>query len=385
FLKSHLQELIPPFFSKVGNSSSYFSIKGNLKNRLEIKGEHKFPALQNLKLMHEINYFPEKAILILDRIKADSPEWLTFTGQANIAPISPNPAFKGEGKLLLELEKLPDQVKAWFPEGVTGTGKAEFDFKVEGPIKEKNIHPLIYLWEGRGELWADSFEYPVLGIVKNIKTREFALGKGVLKTIVEGQLNDGPAEIECRIDFTPKSPLLNLTAGGKDINLSREQKILNYILPFSAQSTQFTGKGSFSIETTSQGTRWKEEISHNITGKGLLNITEGTIQSPEGLSPILNFLGRSETLHFDRIYAPFRIGNGKIYNDSIRITGEDIELELKGWTSLVYDPKKRGNPIEYQIMEESIKKATGKGVEKILPFFGLETNLPVYITGTVQK
>ena len=384
-LRSQLPEVIPPFLSGAGSSSSRFLIKGNFESQLRIKGEHYFPFLQNLSLSHEINYSPKQAKLTFTFIKARSLDWLDFTGRGEIVPISPNPIVNAAGSLTIKLENLPDSVRLWLPEGITGKGKASFDFTGKGPLYRKNNRPLISFWAGGGKLGLNSIEYPAVGAIKDLRSQNCSLEKGILKVILLGELNDGPTKMEVRVDFNQKNPKINLLGEGREINLSRRQKILSYVLPFSSNSTLFTGKGSFSLEATWQGINWEQEISRNITGKGVLNIREGTIQSPKALSPILKFLGKSETLYFDQIYTQFRFGEGKIFNDSIQITGEDIELELKGWTSLVYEPKKKGNPIEYQIKGDTLKKTTKKGGQKLLPFLTQEALLPVYISGTVQK
>ena len=97
-------------------------------------------------------------------------------------------------------------------------------------------------------------------------------------------------------------------------------------------------------------------------------------------------MGKSETIHFDQILCPFRLGEGRIYDNTIQVTGPDIELALQGWTSLTFDPEKKGNPIKYTVTGASLKQSLGKDAQKLLPFLsGEDATIPIYIKGTVQK
>ena len=92
-------------------------------------------------------------------------------------------------------------------------------------------------------------------------------------------------------------------------------------------------------------------------------------------------MGKSETIQFDQILSPFRLGEGKIYDNTIQVTGPDIELALQGWTSLIYDPEKKGNPIKYKVTGASLKQSLGKDAQKILPFLGNnDATIPIVIT-----
>jgi len=161
---------------------------------------------------------------------------------------------------------------------------------------------------------------------------------------------------------------------------------LGYVIPISSRSNQLTGKGSFFLQASWQGTDWEQEISQNIIGEGKISLTDGTIKSEGPLSEILRILGKSEKIQFDRILCPFRLGEGKIYDNTIQVTGPDVELAFQGWTSLTYDPEKKGNPIKYTVTGASFKQSPGKDAKKSLPFLGNNAPaIPIVIKGTVQK
>ena len=114
------------------------------------------------------------------------------------------------------------------------------------------------------------------------------------------------------------------------------------------------------------GTRDKQKYQ----GRGKISLNDGTVKSEGALSEILNVLGKSETVQFDQILSSFRLGEGKIYDDTVKLNRPDLKLEVKGWTSLVYDPEKKGNPIKYNVTGASLKQSLGKDVQKFLPFLG---------------
>ena len=89
-----------------------------------------------------------------------------------------------------------------------------------------------------------------------------------------------------------------------------------------------------------------QEISRTIKGKGNLSVRDGVVQSRNVLAEILKFAGQSETFQFEQILTAFRLSDGKIFNDNIQLNGKDLDLNLKGWTSLVYVPSKKGNPLD---------------------------------------
>ena len=384
-LKKQLAALLPRFFPDQGEASSALTIKGNLKNTLSVTGNHTFPFFLGLKVTHGLRYSAGQDAFSFPAIKAESP-YLTFDGQGAITQISKNPFAKCKGKLTFHLGELQKGFRDSFPEKLGTKGKGILVFAGEGNLQSTENKPILSSWNGDGTALLDSISYQGLGTIQNLKSTELTLKNGILHLALGGLLNNGPSTVQGTVDFNQKIPVMKLNGEGKDIIVSRDQKILGYIVPISSNSTQFTGKGNFSLEAAWRGTHWEQEISRSITGKGVVRLREGTLQSQDSLSAILKFLGKPETIQFNQILSPFRLGEEKIYDNTIQVTGKDIQLELKGWTSLVYDPEKKGNPIEYQVTGDSLKKFLGKDAQKILLFLsGEDAFIPVHITGTVQK
>ena len=384
-LKKQLLDALPRVLPSGGESSSAFTIKGNFKNSIVVKGDHDLPLLSKLKVTHDLIYSPGQDTFAFTTLTAKSP-CLNFNGQGTVTQISKNPFATFEGKLALVLEEIQKSWKDSLPKKMILQGAGSLTFTAEGKLKSAENKPVLSSWIGNSTVFLDTMSYQDLGTIQNLKSTECTLDKGVLAVTLEGLLNNGPVKVQGTIDFNQRRPVMKLNGEGKDIAVSRDQKILGYVVPISSNSTQFTGKGDFSLEATWHGTHWEPEISRSITGKGVVNLYEGTLQSRDSLSTILKFLGKPDTIQFDQIVSPFSLGEGKIYDNTIQVTGEDIQLKLQGWTSLVYDPEKKGNPIEYRVTGDSLRQSLGKDAQKILPFLsGEDATIPVVITGTVQK
>jgi hypothetical protein len=384
-LKKQLPDVLPRCFPSEGESSSDFTVKGNLKNSIVVKGDHNLPLLPKLKVTHDLIYSPEQDTLTFTTLTAESP-CLNFNGRGTITQISKNPLATSEGKLTLALEEAQKAWKDFLPKKMILQGNGSLTFTAEGKLKPVENKPVLSSWIGSGTVFLDAMSYQGLGTIQNLKSTGCTLNKGVLTLALEGLLNNGSSTVQGAIDFNRKRPVMNLKGQGKDSDLAPDQTLLGYVIPISSHSTELTGKGSFFLQASWQGTDWEQEISKSVVGEGKITLHDGTIRSKGAMSEILRFFGKSETIQFDQILCPFRIGEEKIYDNTIRVTGPDIELAVQGWTSLIYDPEKKGNPIKYTVTGASLKQSLGKDAQKILPFLGGENaTIPIYIKGTVQK
>ena len=384
-LKKQLPNVLPRGFPREGSSSSNFTIKGNLKTSLVVKGNHELPLLPKLKVTHELLYSPEQSSLTFTTLAAKSPG-LSFAGQGTIAQILQNPVAKFEGKLTLALEELQKEFKDSFSKKLILYGKGSVAFNAEGNLKPTENKSILSSWTGNGIVSLDTMSCQGIGTIQNLKSTEFTLDKSILRLSLEGLLNRGPSAVQGVIDFRQTHPIIKLKGQGKNIELSEDQTMLGYVIPISSRSRQLTGKGFFSFQTSWQGFDWEQEISRSIVGTGKISLEDGSVESEGVLSEILKVLGKPEAIPFDQILTVFHLGDEKIYNDTVQLNSKDLTLELKGWTSLVYDPEKRGNPIKYTVTGASLKNLLGKDAQKFLPFFsGENAPIPIYIKGTVQK
>ena len=115
-------------------------------------------------------------------------------------------------------------------------------------------------------------------------------------------------------------------------------------------------------------------------------MNDGTILSQNVLSQVLKSFGKPETLKFKQISTSFRLKDEKLYNDNVQVNAEDLNFQIKGWTSLTYIASQNGNPMEYSITGDFLNESLGRDAKKVLSIIGGgEPLIPVVITGTVQQ
>ena len=406
-LKRQLKGVIPSAFPDQGQLSSDITIKGSLKNSIAIKGDHIikdaniiFPSsskkpitppetisFSQLTLTHDAAYTANQDKLTIMSLKADS-SFLNLEGSGSLSQISKILSLQCQVKADLDMQEVQKSLKDFLPEGLTARGKGNITFSCGGSLNSPDDKPMLSTWEGNGSLSVDSINYQTIGSIKNLHTKNLSLKKGVLDSTLMCQLNNGPIRAEGEFYFGKKTPTMKVNLEAKDIQLSQDLKILGYIIPILIipPSGQLSGKGNLSAQASWQGTSWNSEIAKTINGEGELTLNDGTISSQNVLSQVLKYFGKPETLKFKQISTAFRLKDEKIYNDNIQVNGEDLNFQIKGWTSLTYIASQNGNPMEYSVTGDFLEESLGRDAKKVLSIIGGgEPVIPVVIAGTVQK
>jgi len=344
-------------------------------------------AVPKLTVTHDLLYAAAEDKLTVTKLKATSP-FLNFESSGTLSQISKNQTAKCQANLSCDLAEIHTILQAFFPEKLTASGKGALSFTGEGSLKSPDDTPFLASWNGNGSLSLETLEYQGFGTMRNLRSTSFSLDKGLLRATLECLLNDGPAQFQGLADFSRQKPDMKINLEGKEIQVSQDLDLLGYVVPIliTSPSGKLSGTGNFSMQASWQGTDWNSEITKTILGNGSLNLRDGILQSEEVLSVILKSTGKPETLEFEEILTDFRLGEGKIFNDNIRVNAKDLKFGLRGWTALAYDPSKRGNPMDYTVTGDFLKKSIGKDGEKVLAILGGgEPTMPVGIGGTVQK
>jgi len=408
-LKKKFRGILPPSFPRQGQLMSEMMLKGNVGKSLSFTGEHTIDAatvilsapasddksssssitfsFPRFKVFHDAVYNIEGDNLAVKKLKASS-DFLTFEGSGNLSNISTRPFIKAQIALRLDMPKTQKVLRDLLPKELTTQGEGNLNFIGEGSVAASEETQFLSTWNGEGSFALGLLDYGGIGSLKDLHSTEISLNKGSLNFEVECLLNNGPSQFQGLLDFSKTKPEMNINLDGKDIQISQDIKILGYIIPILiiSPSGELSGKGNFSVQASWQGTDWASEISRTINGKGKLSLNDGILKSEDVLSLILKALGQPETLQFEELLTNFRLADEKIYNDNIQVNGESLKFGLQGWTSLVYDPSQKGNPMEYTVTGDAFEKSLGKDAQKILSILGGgETIVPVGIGGTVQK
>lgn len=406
-LRRELRGLLPSIFPDRGQLSSDITIKGSLKNAIAIKCNHtinnariilsssgettNIPSetivLSQLTVSHDATYAANEDKLSLLSLKADSP-FLNLKGSGSISQISKNPSLQCQANADLDMREVQQSLKDVLPEGLTAKGKGNIDISCAGSFRSPEGKPMLSTWDGNGSLSVDSIDYQTIGSIKNLHTKNLSLKNGLLDVTLKCQLNDGATQIEGQFDFGKKMPTMQVNLETKDVQLSQDVAILGYIIPILIipPSGQLSGKANLSAQAFWQGMSWNSEIAKTINGTGKLILNDGTIRSQNVLSQILKSFGKSETLQFKEILTAFRLKDEKIYNDNIQVNGDDLNFQIKGWTSLTTIASQNGNPMEYSVTGDFLDESLGRDAKKVLSILGGgEPVIPVVIAGTVQN
>jgi hypothetical protein len=407
-LRSSLRGVLPESFPEKGQLLSDVTIKGNLNTSFTLKGNHTIdgakivlppaPGEQSasstpttfsfprLAVTHDVDYQGEQDTISLNALQVDSSLG-KIKGSGTLSHLSKDLLADCKGELALTMDEATKLVKDLLPEGLTMRGKGDITFACKGSLSPPDDKPLLSSLNGEGAVQVESLDYTGIGSIQNLRSKKLSLGKGVLDTTLECLLNGGSAQIAGTCDFNKKKPDVKVTIDAKDINLTQDVTLLGYIVPVLIATSEgnLSGKAGVSAQASWQGFEWDSEISRTINGKGNLSVRDGTVQSQNVLAEILKFAGQSETFQFEQILTAFRLSDGKIFNDNIQLNGKDLDLNLKGWTSLVYVPSKQGNPLEYSVTGDFLDRSLGRDAKKVLSALGGEEGaIPIVIAGTVQ-
>lgn len=378
--------------------------KGNLK-RSHVKGRVGFKnllinknktgsdrsesilSLPEFLLTSDISYIHEQNRLTINSLEADTP-FLHMSGSGSISELTRIMLVQLKGEFDFDSHGLQKILKDLWPEKLVakGGGKVVFDFSA--PLAPSEDASFFNSFKGTGSLFADSIGYDKIGFAKNIKSTKFFFENKIMCLNMESVFSNGSLVVGNVCDFNKKPVKINMDIKGAGIELAQNLKPLEYVLPFLniQPSGRLSGKCDFSIHASCKGTDFESEIVKTLGGYGNISLKHGTVTGSRLLSVILKAAGESDTLAFEEIFTDFRLADGKIYNDNITVNGKALDLIVKGWTSLSYDPLAKGNPIRYTLEGDFFQKNLGRDAKKVLSFLGgVNTQVPFEITGTVQR
>lgn len=400
-LRQQLSGLLPPAFPRKGSLASKANMQGNVNKILTITGDHVITdavvvtssdssgggpssiTLPQTTLHHEFAYDKVQDSVTLSNVTGRA-DFFSLDGSGTVTRLSAEPHVTSQIKLQVAMTQALAMLKDRLPQELSAQGDAKLDLTAEGTVPSSKEVPFLANWSGTGSLSAGTIVYQGAGSVENFHTTQFSLDKGKASIAAECLLNQGPTQVSATVDLKQSKPAVAVATEGKNVAISQSVKVLGYVIPiFIGPSGELTGKGNFSAQASWQGTDWESEISRNITGKGTVRLVDGVIRSQGVLYQILRILGEKETFSFDEIVTGFHLADAKVYNDKTQVNGKDLDFNVEGWTSLVYVPEKKGNPMEYAVTGDFASRL-GKDAQKALSALGGTAAIPIVIGGTVQ-
>jgi len=400
-----LSGMLPPTFPRQGSLAMTLTVKGNLDESISSKGDYAVKdvslmvppseddaqsspvtlRLPNIDLHHDAGYRFQEDVLTVDSITGTS-DLFNLKARATINKVTEEPQISSQVALEASLEKAMETFKELVPPELSAQGQAKMDFSLSGAVPAGQDVPLLSGWNGKGSFSTGTLAYEGVGTVADLQSTELALENGNVTVAISCSVNQGPLTLSATGDMAKEKPPFSLNLEGENIRLEQNITILGYIIPiFIAPAGDLSGTANVSVQSSWQGMSWEEEVAPSITGEGTLRILDGVLRSRGVLYKILQYFEEKETFAFEEVVTGFRMGDAKLYNDKITVNGEDLNFNLQGWTSLVFVPGKNGNPMEYTVSGDFIKKL-GEDAQKALSTLGGgEPSIPIAIGGTVQN
>ena len=187
-------------------------------------------SFPQLAVAHDADYQGEQDRIALKSLQVDSSLG-KIKGSGIFSRISKDLLADCKGDLALTMDEATKLLKDLLPEGLTMKGKGDITFACEGSLSPPDDKPLLSSLNGEGSVQVESVDYEGVGSIKNLRSKNLSLVKGVLDTTLEGLLNGGPAQIAGKCDFNQKKPDVQVTMEVKDVKLSQDITLLGYIVP----------------------------------------------------------------------------------------------------------------------------------------------------------
>jgi len=168
---------------------------------------------------------------------------------------------------------------------------------------------------------------------------DFHLANGILETTQQMTLYGGSYRGTMRVDLAPSEPSYTLDATVTGVKLGQ---VTNELTP---GKHVLQGILDTNMQLVGQGMAW-EVISQTLSGDGHVKITEAQLTSVDvlpKLAQLLREVGGPFGLTISKAWEPhafrtiegdWRLHQGKILTDHLRLRGEGVEALLKGYVGL---------------------------------------------------
>ncbi|HEX9867517.1 MAG TPA: AsmA-like C-terminal region-containing protein, partial [Candidatus Tectomicrobia bacterium] len=179
-------------------------------------------------------------------------------------------------------------------------------------------------------------------------TADLTLSKGILKTTQQMTLYGGSHQGTMQVDLAPSEPSYSLDAtfAGLDVG-----QVINELIP---AKNVLLGVVDTDMRLVGQGMTW-DVINKTLSGNGSVKITEAQLTSVDlfpKLGQLLREVGGLVGLTISKAWQPhafrtiegdWRLHQGKILTDRLRLRGEGVEALLKGYVGLDQSIEYAGN------------------------------------------
>jgi hypothetical protein len=392
-LTQNLQGIVslPQGLSINGKIATEIKVKGSIVDELKLDGTTildninatggplKDNTISDLgfKLLHTLDYKITEDSVNIEKMDIES-EFLKMESKGGIASLSKERNIDYELSMKMDLDKITEEFAGMFPVDINMSGEGIVDLDINGKLSVPENENVYEQMNFNGNMSMDKIEYDAYEI-KDFKTG-LIMDDGFFTTKdFSFKLNDGPGTVSASANFKDGKPSLIFDMKLSDANINQNMDILAYFVPvLAAPEGKLSGKLNMQFKAKGNGLNWQEDLSKSLNGEGEIEIKDGYIKGGKVTSKILKALGGRGEYEFDKITTRFVIADSKISNDDISVNGKEFDIGLSGWTS--FDGR-----IEYSADAEALSKHVGRDARKILGALSQGSNLPIVVTGTINK
>jgi hypothetical protein len=392
-LTQNLQGIVslPQGLSINGKIATEIKAKGSIVDGLKLDGTTILDSINatggplkdntisdlDLKLLHRLEYKITEDSVNIEKMDIES-EFLKMESKGGIASLSKEMNINYELSMKMDLDKITEEFAGMFPVDINMSGEGIVDLDINGKLtaqENENIYEQMNL---NGNMSMEKIIYDAYEI-KDFKAG-FVLDDGFFTTKdFSFKLNDGPGTVSASANLREAKPPLIFDMQLSDVNINQNMDILAYFVPvLAAPEGKLSGQLNMQFKAKGNGLNWQDDLSKSLNGEGEIEIKDGYIKGGKVTSKILKALGGRGEYEFDKITTRFVIADSKISNDDISVNGKEFDIGLSGWTS--FDGR-----IEYSADAEALSRHVGRDARKILSALSQGSNLPIVVTGTINK
>ncbi len=376
---------LPQGLSVSGTTTTEMKIKGDREKGVRLSGDTVLSGVDvaggplkeakisnlNLKLTHVLDHSMSRDEVTIEQLDVDS-DFLTMRSKGEITNVSHEMDVDYGGSLNLNLEESTLLFSDFFPANMKMMGKGVVDFTLQGKLPVEGIQYDQIV--SQGNMFIEKVDY-IGNKITDLKA-QFRLNNGIFNTddFTFG-LNEGEGKIYAKANLIEEQPSSEFRLDLTDVLINQKIDTLGQFIPnLSEHEGEISGTLNMDIAAEGKGLDWQEELSKTLTAEGNITITNGLVNGDRVLSRIIG----DETFEFAELISPIKIEGGKVFTEDLQINGSKHDIGLSGWTA--FDGR-----IEYTVESDVIAKYVGGDAEDILGMLGKGVELPIVITGTIDR
>lgn len=213
-------------------------------------------------------------------------------------------------------------------------------------------------------------------LIKDLATDSLSFSDGIVSACMRLNINEGPTTLKGMVNFRRQEPAFDLTFEAKDVHITEDIPILEFLPLFTVKGGELGGVLSIAGSLQGKG-MGRDIVNEKLIAHATIGVRDGYIRGNKLLSAILEILGEKDRYSFDSMESVIQIKDGKVYTQKMEMQGPLMSLNASGMAEF------KGS-ISYDAVVRFNQEHMGKDVKKIAGLVLKHNELPIEIRGTTQ-